>query len=164
MMKRVHIVGRKNHGKTRLIVELIEELARRGIRVGVVKHSAHRHELDRPGKDSYRQRKAGADPVAVVTAELIGIYLGREAGEDFYRKLAPLFGHCQLVLVEGHIDAEGPKVEVWRHGRGDPPLAAMRSDIAAVVSDDRPEVTVPVWPRSQLAFVAEQLWGLVDAP
>ena len=57
-MNRIHIVGRKNHGKTTLIVEVLAEFHRRGIRVGAIKHSAHRRELDPPGKDSYRHREA----------------------------------------------------------------------------------------------------------
>lgn len=51
-MKLIHIVGRQNHGKTTLIVELLEEFARQAIVVGTIKHSSHAHELDRPGKDS----------------------------------------------------------------------------------------------------------------
>ncbi len=82
-MKTIHLVGRQNHGKTTLLVELIEELTRRGIRVGTIKHTSHVHELDTPGKDSFRHRQAGADPVAVVSKDLIGVYLPRESGADF---------------------------------------------------------------------------------
>ena len=56
---RIHVVGRRNHGKTTLLVELVEELCRRGLRVGTLKHSSHTHELDTPGKDSHRHRLAG---------------------------------------------------------------------------------------------------------
>ena len=54
-MKRLHIVGGKNHGKTTLIMELVKELNRRGQTVGTIKHTHHQHELDVPGKDSYHQ-------------------------------------------------------------------------------------------------------------
>ena len=80
-MQTIHIVGRQNHGKTTLIVELIEEFRRRGLRVGTFKHSAHAHELDTPGKDSHRHRLAGAEPVAGITAELIGVFPPRAAGD-----------------------------------------------------------------------------------
>jgi len=70
-VRRIHIVGRKNHGKTTLMVDLIEEFTRRGLRVGSMKHSIHVHELDQPGKDSYRHRHAGADPSAVVTRDMV---------------------------------------------------------------------------------------------
>ncbi|MHC4406466.1 MAG: molybdopterin-guanine dinucleotide biosynthesis protein B [Planctomycetota bacterium] len=159
-MNRIHIVGKKNHGKTTLIVALIEELTRQGVRVGAIKHSAHAHELDTPGKDSYRQRRAGARPAAVVTADLIGLYVPRTPKTDFYELVAPMFRGCDLVLVEGHLDCDGVKVEVWRREAGETCLAAGRSDVAAVVSDDQPEVDVPVWPRSDLPRLAANVRAL----
>ncbi len=156
-MKRIHIVGRKNHGKTTLIVDLIGELSRRGIRAGVIKHSSHAHELDTPGKDSYRQRKAGAKPVAVITEDLIGIYMPRPKHDDFYDQMAPMFSACDLILVEGHIDGAGKKIEVWRQHIGSPCLASRRDDIVAVVSDDRPNVDVPVWSREDIAQLAQNV-------
>jgi len=78
-------------------------------------------------------------------------------------RMAPLFEECDLVLVEGWIDRSGwPKVEVWRAEVGGAPLAAERSDIAAVVSDDAPEVEAPVWPRSDLSGLCDRLLGAVE--
>jgi molybdopterin-guanine dinucleotide biosynthesis protein B len=159
-MNRIHIVGRRNHGKTTLVVELVQEFCRRGIRVGTIKHSRHVHELDRPGKDSYRHRAAGSQPAAIITRDSVGIFLSRDGGCD-YRRMEPLFAECQLVLVEGDIDAPGVKVEVWRAVMGSVCLAADRGDIAAVISDDTPVVPVPVWPRSDVARLADRIWGLV---
>ena len=48
MSNYVHIVGRKNHGKTTLVVDLIAEFCRRDVRVGTIKHSCHQHDLDDP--------------------------------------------------------------------------------------------------------------------
>ena len=47
-------------GKTTLLKQLIPQLAERGIRLGVIKHAHHNFDIDKPGKDSYRLRKAGA--------------------------------------------------------------------------------------------------------
>ncbi|MCK5100719.1 MAG: molybdopterin-guanine dinucleotide biosynthesis protein MobB, partial [Desulfobacteraceae bacterium] len=58
----IHIVGHAGCGKTTLIVDLIKVLVKKNIKVGSLKHSAHVHELDKPGKDSFRHRKAGASP------------------------------------------------------------------------------------------------------
>jgi hypothetical protein len=69
--------------------------------------------------------------------------------------LEPLFAACHIVLVEGNIDAAGRKIEVWRAAAGGACLAAERGDIVAVVSDDRPLVSVPVWPRRDIAGLAE---------
>lgn len=154
-MNRIHIVGRKNHGKTTLIVEVLAEFHRRGIRVGAIKHSAHRHELDPPGKDSYRHREAGANPAAVVSRSLIGVFVPRDEATDCYATIAPLFSGCKLVLVEGDVDATAPKIEVWRECRGTTCLATERDDILAVVSDDAPHVSLPVWPRGDVVRLAD---------
>ncbi len=159
-MKRIHIVGRKNHGKTRLIVELIEHYTRRGLRVGSVKHSSHTHELDQPGKDSHRHRLAGAQPTTVVTTDLIAVFQPR-GQHDFYQQIHPLYEQCDLVLVEGDIDGPGAKVEVWRRAVGGPCLAHERQDVAAVISDDQPGVEVPVWPRHDLDVLADRLLVLI---
>ena len=156
-MKLLHVVGRRNHGKTTLMVELVGELTRRGLHVGTIKHSSHAHQLDTPGKDSFRHRAAGADPAAIVTHDLIGLYLPREAGGDFYGRLAPMFTGCDLVLVEGHLDGPGTKIEVWRQAIGGACIASDREDIAAVVTDDQPEVDVPVWSRSNISQLADRV-------
>jgi molybdopterin-guanine dinucleotide biosynthesis protein B len=160
-MKCIHIVGRRNHGKTTLIVELVAELRRRDIAVGAIKHSRHAHELDTPGKDSYRYRHAGAVPAAVIAEHLIGLWLPRDAAADPYTVLASMFAQCQVVLVEGDIDCEGIKVEVWRRAAGGHCLAETRRDIRAVVSDDPLELSTSVWPRSNISALATRLLELL---
>ena len=156
----IHIVGRTNHGKTTLVVDLVEEFRCRGMRVGTIKHSRHVHELDTPGKDSHRHRRAGANPAAILTQDSIGVFLHRNDGDDCYQRLAPLFADCELVLVEGDIEAGGTNVEVWRQSLGTPCLATERADIAAVVTDDHLALTVPVWPRTDVARLADMVLGL----
>lgn len=162
-MRRVHIVGCKNHGKTTLIVDLIGEFCRRGIRVGSIKHSSHRHELDLPGKDSFRHREAGADPAAIISKGLIAVFAPRKHVHDCYTRLAPMFADCELVLVEGDIETAEPKIEVWRNAVGTSCLAVERSDIAAVVSDDRPPVEVPIWPRSNVEELCDRILASIPS-
>ncbi|MCD8374435.1 MAG: molybdopterin-guanine dinucleotide biosynthesis protein B, partial [Oscillospiraceae bacterium] len=61
-------VAYSNTGKTTYIERLIAELKSRGVRVGALKHDAHEFEIDKPGKDSWRFARAGADVVAVASA------------------------------------------------------------------------------------------------
>ena len=159
-MRRIHIVGRRNHGKTTLVVDLLAEFCRRGTRVGSIKHSAHRHELDPPGKDSYCHREAGANPAGIISRNLMAVFVPRSSDEDCYARLAPMFAGCELVLVEGDIETTGTKIEVWRAAMGTVCLASEHDDIRAVVSDDRPEVAVPVWPRADVGALAERLLAL----
>lgn len=160
MKHRLHIVGRKNHGKTTLMVALVDELCRRGVRVGTIKHSRHVHELDTPGKDSHRHRAAGGQPAAIITHDSVGVFWTRDGCSE-YDRLAPLFADCDIVLVEGDIDAPGRKVEVWRDEVGGECLAKQRDDIVAVISDSSPDVQVPVWPRGSVPLIADRIRALM---
>lgn len=161
-MKRLHIVGSKNSGKTTLMVELVCELVRRGYRIGTVKHSSHDHDADIPGKDSHRHRAAGANPAAFVTPTVTALYFPTPGGNDVYGRLAALYGDCDLVLVEGGLESESTKIEVWRSSTGTAPLAGLRGGIAAVVTDDATECAVPCWPRSDLRSVADRIVALME--
>ncbi len=164
-MKRIHVVGRKNSGKTTLIVELVEHLTARGLRVGTIKHTHHQHELDTPGKDSHRHRTAGAAVVGILSPLLNAVFIpsrGPHDAPDRYESLAPLFQDCDLVLVEGHSQADALKVEVWRSATGQPPLANSDGAILAVVSDEPLTVSVPVLPRNDVAALASRILVWLD--
>ncbi len=101
-MKIFGLIGWSGSGKTTLLVRLLPELVARGFRVSTVKHTHHDIDVDKPGKDSYRHREAGATEVVLasphrwtVMHELRGqpepdmdILIGRMSAVD-------------LVLVEG---------------------------------------------------------------
>ena len=158
-MKRLHVIGRKNHGKTTLVVDLIEELVGRGLRVGTVKHTHHRHELDVPGKDSHRHREAGAAVVGVLSGGLSAVFIptsdAAPGSGDRYAALAPAFVGCDLVLVEGDSEATAPKIEVWRRAVGGDPYASKDAGVLAVVSDDTPDVATPLLSRSNVPAIAD---------
>ena len=48
----ISFVAKSGTGKTCLPVRVIQELSRRGFAVGVVKHDAHRFEIDHKGTNS----------------------------------------------------------------------------------------------------------------
>ena len=64
-MKVFGLAGWSGSGKTTLMVRLLPELTRRGVTVSTVKHAHHKFDVDKPGKDSYRHREAGATEVMV---------------------------------------------------------------------------------------------------
>jgi molybdopterin-guanine dinucleotide biosynthesis protein MobB len=156
-MKRLHIIGRKNHGKTTLIVELVQALSARSVKVGTIKHTHHRHELDVPGKDSYRHREAGAAIVGIVSQSLNAVFLPTPplSSADRYAVIAPLFSDCDLVLVEGDSETTAPKIEVWRAQFEIPPLINQDSSIKALVTDDSILLSVPILPRNQIAKISD---------
>jgi molybdopterin-guanine dinucleotide biosynthesis protein MobB len=164
-MKRIHVLGRKNHGKTTLVVELVEHLSARGLRVGTIKHTHHSHELDAPGKDSHRHRQAGASVVGILSRGMSAVFwapAAEAASEDRYEQFAPHFAGCDLVIVEGDTMAAGPKVEVWRQAVGSTPMAREDASIMAVISDDDPQVRAPAWPRKDVSVVADEILKLLQ--
>lgn len=166
-MKRVHIIGRKNSGKTTLVTDLINELKRRGISVGTVKHTHHKHELDTPGKDSHRHRQAGAKAVGILSPNMNAIFWPvNKAGEnrDAYQKFDSLMGDCDLILVEGDSTADAIKIEVYRNGCKQGPMCLEDHSIVAIVTDDEIEVRPQVWPRSNLTFIGDSILDLVNHP
>jgi len=146
-MQRVHIVGRKNHGKTTLITDLVREFSSRGLRVATIKHTPHRHELDTPGKDSHAHRASGAAAAGIISPAMSAVFLPHDPApseaaydaedkEARYAQLAPMMAGCDLVLVEGHSQTDAPKLEVWRAEQTTEPLAAANDSILAIVTDD----------------------------
>ena len=161
-MKKIHIVGRKNNGKTTLLEELTQELSTRGLKVGTIKHTGHVHEVDAEGKDSWRHRKAGGNPAGFVTAGGVGVFFERSEESSPYDLLEPVYQGCDIVLVEGDRDGEGLKIEVWRKENGDAPLAAEGIKVAALVTDDEISIDLPVWPRSNIKSIADRVLELAN--
>jgi molybdopterin-guanine dinucleotide biosynthesis protein MobB len=166
MFRRVHIVGGKNSGKTTLIVQLVKHFSEKGYRIGTLKHTHHEHELDTPGKDSHQHRMAGATTVGILSPRLNAVYAVPEQQHDTperYDDLAPLFASCDLVLVEGHLLAEAPKIEVWRSANEHPPLALEQPSVELIVSDDdqllskKYGYTNRVIPRSDIEAIAAEV-------
>ena len=159
-MKRVHIIGGKNSGKTTLIVELVEHLRALGKCVGTIKHTRHRHELDTPGKDSYRHRTAGTDATAIVSPGTTAVFWSADTEQstaDRYDALSDIFSQCDVVLVEGDASTNGLKVEVWRETTGKTPMVCGDPSIHALITDDQVEIDVPIWSRSDVVNLAKRL-------
>jgi molybdopterin-guanine dinucleotide biosynthesis protein MobB len=166
-VKRVHIIGGKNHGKTTLVTELVQELTARHMRVGTIKHTHHEHELDTPGKDSHRHREAGASVIGILSRQMNALFWATEqsseaAEQDRYEQFAPMYAQCDLVIVEGDTLTDGIKIEVWRAERNTRPLAEQDSTIAAVVTDDPLSLTTPSWPRSDVPALADKVLLLLN--
>ncbi len=160
-MQPIHIIGHGGTGKTTLIVDLIAELTQRGIRVGTLKHSTHVHELDKPGKDTYLHRKAGASPVTMMTKELCAVYLPRTEQTTPQKLLETYYTDVDLVLIEGWISGPYPKVEFYRKKIERQPLFKTIDNVRALVCDvftDRCDI--PILPRDNVAAIADFILSL----
>ncbi len=129
------MAGWSGSGKTTLLTALLPLLRARGLRVSTIKHAHHGFDMDRPGKDSFRHREAGAHEVMVASSTrwaLLHELDGPEPSlDDLLRRMSPV----DLVLVEGFKTSACAKLEVYRPALGQPPIWPGRPDIVAVASD-----------------------------
>jgi len=178
-VKAIGFVGQSGSGKTTLIERLIPLMAQRGLTVSALKHAHQGFDLDRPGKDSFRLRAAGAAQVMIAAPQrwaLMTELRGQAAGFDqLLAELAP----CDLVLVEGfRSDGSIPRIEVrgpsfaLRASEGLPSVAsALRAseglpsvapsgakegdpNLIAVVCDDPVDRALPRFARDDVAAIA----------
>lgn len=124
------VVGYSNSGKTTVITRLIKRLCRRGWKVGTIKHHGKAMEWDRPGKDTWRHREAGAEPMTIVASNQTMVCFSRPLSVE---ELLPYYTMCDLVLVEGFKRASWPKWVILRREE-DRSLLRELHNIQAVVS------------------------------
>ncbi len=131
-------VAASGTGKTTLLAELIPILKQDGLRIGLIKHSHHDFEIDQPGKDSYRLRKAGASPVMLVSryrrAMITEFTSENEPRLDDQLKQFDQ-SELDLILVEGFRAESFPKIELHRPSLEKPLLYPNDPDIIAIATD-----------------------------
>ena len=115
------LAGWSGSGKTTLLTAVIPELVARGLKVSTIKHAHHEFDIDRPGKDSWRHRQAGAGEVMVASSRRWAImHELRGAPEPTLEELAAHMSPADLLLVEGWKRHPHPKIEVHRPSLGKP--------------------------------------------
>jgi molybdopterin-guanine dinucleotide biosynthesis protein MobB len=155
-MKLYGVVGWKNAGKTGLMERLVAEICGRGFSVSTVKHAHRNFDVDRPGKDSYRHRTAGATEVLLASRKRFALmHELRDTPEpslaDLLGKLAPV----DLVLVEGYKNDRHDKIEAHRAVTGNPLLAPDDPAIKAVASDTSLDLKKPVFDLNDTVAIAD---------
>lgn len=159
-MKVFGIAGWSGSGKTTLLEKLIPALIARGLKVSVIKHAHHGFDIDKPGKDSWRHREAGAAEVMLACGTRWALmHECRAEPEPQLAELLARLAPCDLVLVEGFKQEPVPKLEVHRPAHGKPPLFAERDDIVAVASDAAIAAPIPVLPLNDIAALADFIIG-----
>src|SRR5712691_9365312 len=129
------LAGWSGSGKTTLLAALIPELAARGLSVSTIKHAHHDFDIDRPGKDSWRHRQAGAP-------------------EPSLDELVARLGPVDVVIVEGFKRHPHPKLEVHRPSLGKPLLYPNDPYIVAIASDEPFAAPLPLLSLDDPAAVA----------
>ena len=155
-MRRFGITGTSGSGKTTLITALLPALRAQGLRVSTIKHAHHGFDMDRPGKDSWRHREAGAEEVMVVSdGRWALLHESRDAGDLGLEAIVARMAPVDLLLVEGFRDTALPKLEVYRPATGKPPHFPDDPGIMAIATDGHVVMADrPVLPLSDSATIA----------
>lgn len=161
-MKVIGFIGYSNTGKTTLIEKLIPLLRARGLAVSAIKNAHHGFDMDRPGKDSYRYREAGAGQVLIATGQRWALLTETPQRAATLEELLAQLAPCDLVIVEG-FKSEGqiPRIEVRRTTNTEPPIFPHDANVIAVAADHVVDSALPLLdlndPASIAAFVVERL-------
>jgi len=146
-------------GKTTLLKRIIPELCARGIRPGLIKHTHHNMDVDKPGKDSYELRKAGAAQTLVASKQRWALMT--ETPEEEELDLTWLVSRMDaskldLVLVEGFKHESVAKILLFRQATGHCiDELAIDEHTIAVASDIALNIDIPTLDLNNLDEIVE---------
>lgn len=149
-------------GKTTLLSKLLPLLNAQGLRVGIVKHTHHKFDIDQPHKDSYILRKAGAAQIAIASRKRTAIIIEHHDQREEPSLQEALQGletdKLDLVLVEGFKQEAFTKIELHREALerpylypNDEMIIALASDMNMPHSDNDTLVTLDINNTEQIA-------------
>jgi molybdopterin-guanine dinucleotide biosynthesis protein B len=136
-------------GKTTYLEKLIPYLKAQGIRLGMVKHDAHRIEMDKPGKDTYRFTQAGADAIIISSPQKVAL-IEQPPQELTLDQVISRLPPVDLILTEGYKSIPNPKIEIHRKALGRP-LLTPPEQLLAVCTDEPLSLSVPQFDLDDVA-------------
>lgn len=155
----VSFSAKSGTGKTTYLEKLVACLKEKGLCIALIKHDAHGFELDQPGKDSYRLRKAGIDTMILSGPDQTARMETHTVGEPALEQLISSVGHADLILIEGYKFGSQPKIQLIRKGYNETPVGNPEQTIA-YVSDfpyDPAPSDLPVFDLNNPQDLAEYL-------
>jgi molybdopterin-guanine dinucleotide biosynthesis protein B len=152
----ISFAGHSASGKTTFIEKLIPIFTQAGIHIAVIKHDVHGFEMDKPGKDTWRHKRAGAMATIISSASQIGMVLDTDHDHQPC-ELAPLVNTADLIIAEGFKKGPQPKIEVFRpEATGDAaPLCLHDPQLIAVISNADIALNLPVFGLEDRQGVAD---------
>jgi molybdopterin-guanine dinucleotide biosynthesis adapter protein len=135
-MRVIGLAGWSGAGKTTLILKLIPALQARGLSISTLKHAHHHFDIDKPGKDSFLHREAGAHEVLIASSNRFALmHELRGAPEPSLAVLISKLEPVDLLIIEGFRQEPHAKLEVHRAANGKAFLFPEDSNIKALISD-----------------------------
>ena len=112
--------------------------------------------MDRPGKDSWRFREAGADAVMIIGPE--GLSPAGKLKPEQLAEFELLAGDVDIVLQEGFKKTAKNKIEVFRAGiSAEQPLCLTDPSFRALVSDAPFDTTILRFDINDTSGITEYL-------
>ncbi len=145
-------------GKTTLLKHVIPLLRQRQIRVGLIKHTHHDVDVDKPGKDSYELRKAGAEQTLVANQQRWALMTETPDLQELdLNYLSSRFdpNSLDLILVEGFKDEPIHKIVLYRKILNHRLSDLLDQHVIAVASDEKLETILPQLNINQPEQVAD---------
>jgi len=143
-MKTFGFAGWSGSGKTTLVKAVIPALTARGLKISTIKHTHHNFDIDKPGKDSFEHRTAGATEVVITgSARWALLHENRDEAEPTIDEMLARMAPVDLVLIEGFKSYPHAKMEVYRPEIGKPLLCEDDSSIVAVATKTPIDVKIP---------------------
>jgi molybdopterin-guanine dinucleotide biosynthesis protein B len=159
-MKLLGFAGFSGSGKTTLLEKVIPLLKQQGLCISVIKHAHHDFDIDRPGKDSFRHREAGAHEVMIASGYRWALmHELRQESEPTLEQLCARLSPCDLVLIEGFKFSNIPKLEVHRTSTSHPLLYPDDPHVIAVVTDSEETLPLPKLDIDSPQQVADHILG-----
>lgn len=155
MIPILSIVGRSNTGKTTLIEGLIPELKKRGYRVATIKHNLHGFDVDKPGKDSWRHRAAGARTVVLSSPGLITVFEEPDREYGIAELSERYIKDADIILTEGYKGNPFPKIEVFRSELKQELLCKPGDGLIALAGDRPVDYGVPYLDLNDYSSIAD---------
>jgi molybdopterin-guanine dinucleotide biosynthesis protein MobB len=179
----VAFVGRKNSGKTTLVVQVVAALAARGLRVGTLKHHSHAgFAMDIEGKDSWRHRQAGSCYTVVASPDQLGSVRALAKELPVERILVEMSAAARdaegrpeldLIVVEGYRASGLPTIEIFRADNPNDETRPLEPDLPGLiaVATDQPRIVeaaaargIPTFSLTDIAAITDFVQGRFVCP
>ena len=154
MSKIIGITGSKDVGKTYYATLIIKLLVERGYKVGSIKHAHHDFDIDKPGTDSFKHRKAGSNQVIISSSKRWAkITENYDNNEKNLEQLIEEFHNVDIVVVEGFKKENHPKIEISSKGLKNKNKEI--NNVIAIVSDELKDTSTPVFKKNDTKNLVE---------
>lgn len=136
--------GFSGSGKTTIMEKVVKELSGRGWKVAAIKHTHHKIELDKKGKDTMRMRVAGANDVCIISKRG---YFHFSKRTPSLTEMGKVFRDADIVMAEGFKGSGLNTIEVCDF----PSITGA----VAIVSDRAIETNAPLFRRNDYLGIAD---------